>query len=97
MMANTWWLQCEVLPGLFETERVCLLREITYGKTLEIIVDKGLVQSDELPRSDRPVPGRLRVHRSGVGPGRADVLLSVATPEFGSVIAVADGQLAPAS
>ena len=95
-MANTWWLRCEVLPGPFDTERVVVLHEMTHGKTLQIIVDSGLVQSDEPPRKDRPVAGRLRVLRSAEAPGRADVLLPVPSQEFGSIIAVPEAELVTA-
>jgi hypothetical protein len=66
------------------------------GSTLQIIVDSELVQSDEPPRQDRPVPGRLRVLRSGGESGRADVLLPVPSQEFGSVIAVPAAELVAA-
>jgi hypothetical protein len=92
-MARSWWLRCEVLPGPFDTERVVVLHEMTHGSTLQIIVDSGLVQSDEPPRQDRPVAGRVRVLRSGEVSGRANVLLPVPSQEFGSIIAVPPAEL----
>jgi len=49
-MARSWRLRCKVLPGPFDTERVVVLREITHVKTLQMIVDSGLVRSDQPPR-----------------------------------------------
>lgn len=96
-MATTWWLQCEVLPGLFTTERLCVVREATHGRALRIVVDSNLVQADGQPSRGKPVPGRVRVHRSGGGPGEAVVLLPAQSAECGSFISVPEAELAPAT
>ena len=95
-MASSWWLRCEVLPGPFDTERVVVLHEMTRGKTLQIIVDRELVQSDEPPSQGRPVAGRVRVLRSGDVSGQTNVLLPVPSAEFGSIIAVPAAELVAA-
>src|SRR5207253_4160152 len=72
-MARSWRLRCEVLPGPFHTERVVVLREITHVKTLQMIVDSGLVRSADVESAlakARDVAGPLRDGR-GVERARA--------------------------
>ena len=90
----TGWLKCEVLPGLFENERLVEVQEIAHGKKVSILVDSALVEVKETPQRDRPVEGLLRVIARLTSPDRADVTLPVPSAELGSVISVRPQQLA---
>jgi hypothetical protein len=92
--AERGWLKCEVSPGLFETEWLVLVREVSHDKLVELTVDRLLVRTEGQPTRGKPVPGRLSVLVHRTEQNRADVSLPVPSVEFGLVIAVPADHLA---
>jgi len=90
------WLECEVAPGLFDTERNVrfVVDRDESGDEIDILVDSGLVQErGEVKRGHR-VPGRFRVcvvKQEGL---HAVVFLPVQSVKYGSYVSVLTDRLA---
>jgi hypothetical protein len=98
MTANGYsWLECEVAPGMFDTERNVrfVVDRDERGDEIDILVDSGLVRARGEVRRGLRVPGSFRVcvvKQEGL---HAVVLLPVQSVKYGSYVSVLADRLAP--
>jgi len=90
------WLECEVEPGMWETERSVhfLVDRDQGGDDVGLLVDQGLVRARGEVAPGRRVPGRVRVCLVKQEGPRAVVLLPVQSLKYGSYVAVPADRLA---
>ena len=90
------WLECEVAPGLFDSERRVrfIVDRDQRGDAIDLFVDSGLVRECGEVKRGRSVPGRFRVCVVKQEGATAVVLLPVQSEKYGSYVAVLSDQLA---
>lgn len=84
------WLECEVEPGLFDTERRVrfVVRCDGQRDAVDLFVDAGLVRENGEVKRGEPAPGRLRVAPVRQEGAAVVVLLPVQSEKYGSYVAV---------
>ncbi|MEX2208850.1 MAG: hypothetical protein WEF50_21755 [Myxococcota bacterium] len=98
MDANGYgWLECEVAPGLFDTERNVrfVVDRDESNDEIDILVDSGLVRERGQVKRGERVPGRFRVCVVKQDGPHAVVLLPVQNVKYGSYVSVLANRLAP--
>jgi hypothetical protein len=90
------WLECEVEPGMWETERTVHFRVDLDGHRgdADLWVDQGLVRTRDDVMQGRRVSGRFRVCLVKQEGRLAVVLLPVQSARYGSCVAVPADRLA---
>lgn len=87
------WIDCEVLPGMFSTERFVLVKDADGNDFGYMFADDQLVRVNEPLQDNTPVPGQLRVHALSQENGMVSVMLPDTTFEHGRYMQMPVNQL----
>lgn len=87
------WINCEVLPGMFPSERFVLVKDAEGNDFGYMFADNQLVRVHEPLRDKNPVPGQLRVHAFNQEGDMVSVMLPDTTFEHGRYMRMPISQL----
>jgi len=87
------WINCEVLPGMFSSERFVLVKDADGNDFGYMFADDQLVRVNEPLHDKNPVPGQLRVHTFNQEGDMVSVMLPDTTLEHGRYMRMPVNQL----
>jgi len=87
------WINCEVLPGMFPSERFVLVKDADGNDFGYMFANDRLVRVHKPLQDKTPVPGQLRVHAFNQENGMVSVMLPETTFEHGRYMRMPVNQL----